>query len=50
MISLRFRAPDRTLKDAEVAATRDAAVAEAGAYPSMDALSWYIPAGSSIAN
>ena len=27
--ALRFRAPDRTLKDAEIAAARDAAVAEA---------------------
>lgn len=29
--ALRFRAPDRTLKDAEIAAARDAAVAEASA-------------------
>jgi phenylalanyl-tRNA synthetase beta chain len=29
--SLRFRAPDRTLTDAEVLAARDAAVAAAGA-------------------
>ena len=29
--ALRFRAPDRTLKDAEAAAARDAAVARAAA-------------------